>query len=172
MARDGGRRARIDQPRDVRPGVSLPRMDSEAFGRMSERVARFLGTWRFIGYMTLFIAAWLCWNVFAPSGWQFDPKRLNFTLLTLLLSLQASYAAPLILLAQNRQSDRDRVQYEQDRALSERAVADTEYLAREVAAIRIALGEVATRDYIRGELQRLLDELAPRPAEEETSGTG
>ncbi|MDQ1746011.1 MAG: hypothetical protein QOD07_274 [Frankiaceae bacterium] len=172
MARDGGRRARIDQPRDVRPGVSLPRMDSEAFGRMSERVARFLGTWRFIGYMTLFIAAWLCWNVFAPSGWQFDPKRLNFTLLTLLLSLQASYAAPLILLAQNRQSDRDRVQDEQDRALSERAVADTEYLAREVAAIRIALGEVATRDYIRGELQRLLDELAPRPAEEETSGTG
>jgi uncharacterized membrane protein len=172
MARDGGRRARIDQPRDVRPGLSLPRMDSEAFGRTSERVARFLGTWRFIGYMTLFIAAWLCWNVFAPSGWQFDPKRLNFTLLTLLLSLQASYAAPLILLAQNRQSDRDRVQYEQDRALSERAVADTEYLAREVAAIRIALGEVATRDYIRGELQRLLDELVPRPAEEETSGTG
>ena len=171
MARDHGRR-RIDQPRDVRPGVSLPRMDAEAFGRMSERVARFLGTWRFIGYMTLFIAAWLLWNVFAPKGLQFDPKRLNFTLLTLLLSLQASYAAPLILLAQNRQSDRDRVQYEQDRALSERAVADTEYLAREVAAIRVALGEVATRDYIRGELQRLLDELSPRPAEEEPSGTG
>jgi len=172
VARDAGRRARIDQPRDVRPGVSLPRMDSEAFGRMSERVARFLGTWRFIGYMTLFIAAWLLWNVFAPAGWQFDPKRLNFTLLTLLLSLQASYAAPLILLAQNRQSDRDRVQYEQDRALSERAVADTEYLAREVAAIRVALGEVATRDYIRGELQRLLDELSPRTAEEDPSAGG
>jgi len=172
MARDHGRRARIDQPRDVRPGVSLPRMDSEAFGRMSERVARFLGTWRFIGYMTMFIAAWLLWNVFAPKGLQFDPKRLNFTLLTLLLSLQASYAAPLILLAQNRQSDRDRVQYEQDRALSERAVADTEYLAREVAAIRVALGDVATRDYIRGELQRLLEELSPRSAEEEPTGTG
>ncbi|MDQ1684216.1 MAG: hypothetical protein QOC82_953 [Frankiaceae bacterium] len=172
MARDHGRRARIDQPRDVRPGLSLPRMDAEAFGRTSERVARFLGTWRFIGYMSLFIAAWLLWNVFAPKGLQFDPKRLNFTLLTLLLSLQASYAAPLILLAQNRQSDRDRVQYEEDRALSERAVADTEYLAREVAAIRIALGEVATRDYIRGELQRLLEELAPRPADEESSGTG
>jgi len=110
--------------------------------------------------------------VFAPKGLQFDPKRLNFTLLTLLLSLQASYAAPLILLAQNRQSDRDRVQYEQDRALSERAVADTEYLAREVAAIRVALGDVATRDYIRGELQRLLDELAPRSADEEPTGTG
>lgn len=172
MARDHGRRARIDQPRDVRPGVSLPRWDPESFGRMSERVARFLGTWRFIGYMTMFIAAWLLWNVFAPKGLQFDPKRLNFTLLTLLLSLQASYAAPLILLAQNRQSDRDRVQYEQDRALSERAVADTEYLAREVAAIRIALGDVATRDYIRGELQRLLDELSPRSAEEDATGTG
>jgi len=172
MARDQGRRARLDQPRDVRPGLSLPRYDPETFGRMSERVARFLGTWRFIGYMTMFIAAWLLWNVFAPSGLQFDPKRLNFTLLTLLLSLQASYAAPLILLAQNRQSDRDRVQYEQDRALSERAVADTEYLAREVAAIRVALGEVATRDYIRGELQRLLDELGARQAEEEPSGTG
>jgi uncharacterized membrane protein len=176
MARDHGRRVvRIDQPRDVRAGVSLPRYDPETFGRLSERVARFLGTWRFIGYMTMFIAGWLLWNVFAPSSLQFDPKRLNFTLLTLLLSLQASYAAPLILLAQNRQSDRDRVQYEQDRALSERAVADTEYLAREVAAIRVALGEVATRDYIRGELQRLLDELAPRPAamaDEEPTGTG
>lgn len=173
MARDPGRRARLDQPRDVRAGLSLPRYDPETFGRLSERVARFLGTWRFIGYMTLFIAGWLLWNVFAPKGLQFDPKRLNFTLLTLLLSLQASYAAPLILLAQNRQSDRDRVQYEQDRALSERAVADTEYLAREVAAIRVALGDVATRDYIRGELQRLLEELTPRTAaEEEPSGTG
>jgi uncharacterized membrane protein len=170
VARDAGRRARIDQPRDVRPGLSLPRYDPDTFGRMSERVARFLGTWRFIGYMTMFIAAWLLWNVFAPKGMQFDPKRLNFTLLTLLLSLQASYAAPLILLAQNRQADRDRVQYEQDRALSERAVADTEYLAREVAAIRVALGDVATRDYIRGELQRLIEELAPRTAEEEQVG--
>ena len=167
MARDHGRRARIDQPRDVRPGVSLPRMDSDAFGRMSERVARFLGTWRFIGYMTMFIAAWLLWNVFAPKGLQFDPKRLNFTLLTLLLSLQASYAAPLILLAQNRQSDRDRVQYEQDRALSVRGVEDGEYLAREVAAIRVALGDVATRDYLRGELQRLIEELGSRPSGDE-----
>ena len=166
MARDAGRR-RIDQPRDVRPGLALPTYDAEAFGRLSERVARFLGTWRFIGYMTLFIALWLLWNVFAPKGLQFDPKRLNFTLLTLLLSLQASYAAPLILLAQNRQADRDRVQYDSDRALSERAVADTEYLAREVAAIRVALGEVATRDYIRGELQRLLEELESRSGDEE-----
>jgi uncharacterized membrane protein len=163
VARDNRRRQpRLDQPRDVGPGIPLPRYDAEAFGRMSERVARFLGTWRFIGYMSLFIAAWLLWNVLAPASLQFDPKRLNFTLLTLLLSLQASYAAPLILLAQNRQTDRDRVQYEQDRARNERSIADTEYLAREVAAIRVAMGEVATRDYLRGELQRLLDELAPR----------
>jgi uncharacterized membrane protein len=162
-------RARLDQPRDVGRGIPLPSYDPEAFGRLSERVARFLGTWRFIGYMTLFIACWLAWNIFAPHHLQFDPKRLNFTLLTLLLSLQASYAAPLILLAQNRQSDRDRVQYENDRALSERAVDDTEYLAREVAAIRVALGEVATRDYIRGELQRVLEELAESRGEEPTT---
>ena len=160
MARERRGRARLDQPRDVRRGISLPTWDSEQFGRMSERVARLLGTWRFIGYMSLFIAAWLVWNLVAPHGLQFDPRNKNFTLLTLLLSLQASYAAPLILLAQNRQSDRDRVQYENDRALSERAVEDTEYLAREIAAIRVALGEVATRDYIRGELQRVMEELA------------
>jgi len=168
VARDGSRQ-RLDQPRDVRPGISLPRYDAETFGRLSERVARFLGTWRFIGYMTLFIVLWLAWNLLAPSSWQFDPRIKNFTLLTLLLSLQASYAAPLILLAANRQADRDRVQYEGDRALNERVVADAEYLAREVAAMRVALGEVATRDYIRGELQRLVEELAPRAADEDNS---
>jgi uncharacterized membrane protein len=161
VAREDGRRARIDQPRDA-PGLAIRLPDQEAFGRLSERFARFLGTWKFIGYMSLFIAAWLLWNLVAPKGLAFDPRNKNFTLLTLLLSLQASYAAPLILLAQNRQSDRDRVQYESDRALSERAVADTEYLAREVAAIRVALGEVATRDYLRSELQRLIEELGPR----------
>ena len=162
MARENRRRVRIDQPRDVRRGIHLPTYDAEAFGRLSERVARFLGTWRFIGYMSLFIAAWILWNIVAPGDLSFDTYANKFTLLTLLLSLQASYAAPLILLAQNRQADRDRVQYESDRALSERSVADTEYLAREVAAIRVALGEVATRDYIRGELQRLLEELSAR----------
>jgi uncharacterized membrane protein len=136
---------------------------------MSERVARFLGTWRFIGYMSFFIAAWLLWNLVAPDSLAFDPRNKNFTLLTLLLSLQASYAAPLILLAQNRQADRDRVQYENDRSLSERVVADTEYLAREIAAIRLALGEVATRDYLRGELQRMGDELGARSGDEDPS---
>jgi uncharacterized membrane protein len=155
------RRTRLDQPQDVRRGLALPSYNADTMGRVSERVARFLGTWRFIGYMSLFIVVWLAWNIFAPVKIEFDKHHTNFTLLTLLLSLQASYAAPLILLAQNRQADRDRVQYEQDRALSERAVDDTEYLAREIAAMRVSLGEVATRDYIRGELQRLLDELQP-----------
>ena len=167
MAREGRARQRLDQPRDVRPGIPMPRYDPDTFGRLSERVARFLGTWRFIGYMSLFIAGWLLWNLVVPHHLQFDPRSKNFTLMTLLLSLQASYAAPLILLAQNRQADRDRVQYEHDRSLNERSIADTEYLAREIAAMRVALGEVATRDYLRGELQRLLEELGPRPAEED-----
>ena len=166
MARERRPRQRLDQPRDVRPGISLPRYDAETFGRLSERVARFLGTWRFIGYMSLAIAIWVLINVATP----WHPDDYPFIFLTLMLSLQASYAAPLILLSQNRQADRDRVQYEQDRARNERSIADTEYLAREVAAIRVALGEVATRDYLRGELQRLLDELSTReePQPEET----
>ena len=167
MAEERRRAARLDQPTEQRRGLSLPSYDPDTWGRLSERFARFLGTWKFIGYMTLFIGAWLVWNNFGPHSMQFDPRAKNFTLLTLLLSLQASYAAPLILLAQNRQADRDRVQFDQDRALSVRAVEDAEYLAREVAAIRVALGEVATRDYLRGELQRLVEELASRPGSDE-----
>jgi uncharacterized membrane protein len=150
---------RLDQPREHRRGLPRPTYDPEMFGRISERVARFLGTWRFIGYMTSIIVAWLLWNVLAPGAFRFDSYP--FIFLTLMLSLQASYAAPLILLAQNRQADRDRVQYEQDRARDERSIADTEYLTREVASLRLAVGEVATRDFVRSELQRLLDELGP-----------
>jgi uncharacterized membrane protein len=152
--------SRLDIPRE--PGrVSLRRQyDPETFGRLSERVARFLGTWRFIGYMTLFVGTWLVWNTLAPREFRFDP--FPFIFLTLMLSLQASYAAPLILLAQNRQADRDRVQYEQDRARAERNIADTEYLTREIASLRIAIGEVATRDYLRSELKALLDDLEDR----------
>jgi uncharacterized membrane protein len=162
MAREARRTPRLDQPKDVRRGIALPRYDPDSMGRVSERVARFLGTWRFIGYMSLFIAIWVIYNVIVPSHLRFDQYSNKFTLLTLLLSLQASYAAPLILLAQNRQADRDRVQYDSDRALSERAVADTEYLAREIASVRVSLGEVATRDFLRGELQRLLEDLDER----------
>ena len=160
MAREDRRVARLDQPRDPRPTVPRPHYDPEAFGRLSERIARFMGTARFLVYMTAFIGAWLSWNNLAPDDLQFDPY--THTFLTLLLSIQASYAAPLILLAQNRQADRDRVQYEQDRAQNERTMADTEYLTREVAALRIALGEVATRDFLRSELRALIEEMDER----------
>ena len=127
---------------------------------MSDQAARFLGTWRFIGYMTAIIIFWLVWNNVAPQTWRYD--EYPFIFLTLILSLQASYAAPLILLSQNRQADRDRVQYEQDRAQTERSIADTEYLTREVAALRMALGDVATRDFLRSELRDMLDQLESR----------
>ena len=108
----------------------------------------------------MFVVVWIGWNTLAPRAAALRP--VPFIFLTLMLSLQASYAAPLILLAQNRQADRDRVQYEQDRSRDERTIADTEYLTREVAALRIALGEVATRDFLRSELRDLLEELDER----------
>ena len=156
--RPAARRPGLDTPLDSRRALRGPVVDSEAFGRWSEAFARFMGTAWFLVGMTVFVGGWLAWNALAPADLQFDPRRLNFTLMTLILSLQASYAAPLILLAQNRQADRDRVTAEQDRDRAERALADTEYLAREVAALRIALGEVATRDFVRSELRALLDE--------------
>jgi uncharacterized membrane protein len=121
-------------------------------GGISEGVARFLGTPAFIFWLTIFCIVWILWNTILPESWRFDSAAHGFTALTLMLSLQASYAAPLILLAQNRQADRDRVSMEQDRATAERNLADTEYLAREIASIRLQLSELATRDYIRAEL--------------------
>ena len=134
----------------------------DAFGRTSERIARFLGTSKFLVYLTVIVIVWLAYNTFAPRAVQFDPRATNYTLLTLILSLQASYAAPLILLAQNRQTDRDRVVGEQDRARDERGLADTEYLTREVASLRISIRDVATRDFVRSELRALLEELDER----------
>ncbi|MER0482478.1 DUF1003 domain-containing protein [Streptomyces sp. Edi2] len=152
-------RVRLDQPRAPRR-TFLPEYDPEAFGRLSEKIARFLGTGRFIVWMTVTIILWVLWNTTAPSGLRFD--QYPFIFLTLALSLQASYAAPLILLAQNRQDDRDRVTHEQDRKQNERSIADTEYLTREIAALRLGLGEVATRDWIRSELQDMLRDLELR----------
>ncbi|HTJ32511.1 MAG TPA: DUF1003 domain-containing protein [Dactylosporangium sp.] len=160
------RRRGLDQPRDSR--ITLPRFDPEAFGQWSEGIARFMGTAKFLVYMTIVILAWIAWNTLTPRSWQFDPY--TFTFLTLVLSLQASYAAPLILLAQNRQADRDRLASEEDRRRAAAQKADTEYLAREIAALRIALGEVATRDFLRSELARVaeeLDEAADRRAKAE-----
>ncbi|MGW5674478.1 DUF1003 domain-containing protein [Streptomyces sp. NPDC003860] len=149
-------RARLDLPQVPRRTV-LPEYDPEAFGRLSERIARFLGTGRFIVWMTAVIIMWVVWNIAAPASLRFDPYP--FIFLTLMLSLQASYAAPLILLAQNRQDQRDRVTHEQDREQNERSIADTEYLTREIASLRMGLGEVATRDWIRSELQDLVRDL-------------
>jgi uncharacterized membrane protein len=162
MAEPRRRRSRLDQPRE--PGrITLPRFDPEAFGKWSEAIARFMGTARFLVYMTFVIVIWVAWNALAPKGWRFDPY--TFTFLTLVLSLQASYAAPLILLAQNRQADRDRVAMEEDRRRAAMQKADTEYLSREIAALRIAVGEVATRDFLRSELSRLIEELDERANE-------
>ncbi|MER7984373.1 DUF1003 domain-containing protein [Streptomyces noursei] len=152
-------RVRLDQPRVPRRTL-FPEYDPEAFGRMSEKIARFLGTGRFIVWMTVTIILWIGWNVTVPGSLRFD--NYPFIFLTLALSLQASYAAPLILLAQNRQDNRDRVTHEQDRKQNERSIADTEYLTREIAALRMGLGEVATRDWIRSELEELLRELELR----------
>jgi uncharacterized membrane protein len=155
MARNERRGPRLDQP--LERGRSLrPTVDSETAGRVSERVARFLGSWRFLGYMTFVVFGWLLWNIVAPEDLRVD--AFPFLFLTLVLSLQASYAAPLILLAQNRQADRDRVQFQEDRDRTERLLADSDYLTREIASLRLALGEVVTRDYLRGEIRDLLEE--------------
>src|SRR5918998_695192 len=155
---------RLDLPRG--PRRLTPRMDPDAFARFSERIARFLGTGRFLAAQTVVVIVWITINLVAVSL-RWDPYP--FILLNLAFSTQAAYAAPLILLAQNRQDDRDRVSLDEDRSRAERTKADTEYLARELAALRIALGEVATRDYLRGELDRIADRLdvlaAPRTAD-------
>ncbi|WP_035745276.1 DUF1003 domain-containing protein [Haematomicrobium sanguinis] len=150
----------LDTPRAARTRW-VPRLspNPDAFGSATEKFARFMGTPQFLVWMTIFCMVWLLWNTVAPENWRFDSAALGFTALTLMLSLQASYAAPLLLLAQNRQDDRDRVSVEQDRQRAERNLLDTEYLTREIAELRIALREVATRDYVRSELRSLLEEL-------------
>ena len=164
MAERAPRRPRLDQPIGQRSAIPRPHYDPDAFGRLSERIARFLGTSRFLVYLTSFVAVWITWNLIVTGALRFDSYSNKFTLLTLILSLQASYAAPLILLAQNRQADRDRVQYEQDRNRAERNIADTDYLTRELASLRMAVGDVATRDFLRSELRQLLDDLEERRA--------
>lgn len=160
---------RLDQPREAyRPLFRAPTYNPETFGRASERFARFMGTATFLVYMTGFIILWIVWNTVVPTDLRFDPYA--FIFLTLMLSMQASYAAPLILLSQSRQADRDRVALEQDRARDERNLADTEYLTREVASLRIALRDVATRDFVRSELRSMLDEMEQRGMKLKTHG--
>ena len=154
------RQSGLDTPRESRRSLR-PNYDPEVIGKVSERFARFLGTARFLVYMTVFVLSWVIWNVVAPRDLRFDDYP--FIFLTLVLSLQASYAAPLILLAQNRQADRDRISLNEDRAQNARSIADTEYLTRELASLRIALGDVATRDFIRNELEDLVKDLRTKP---------
>ena len=165
------RRSELSQPRPrSRFDVSY---DAEAFGRFSESIARYLGTGRFLVYQTIVIVLWLAFNILPPEPWQFDPWNRGLVLLTLVLSLQASYAAPLILLAQNRQERRDRLADEYDRNVGERTQADTEFLAREIASVRLSLADVVTGEELTDQLEVLtksierladrLDNLAPEP---------
>lgn len=155
------RKHRQDNITQVQPefGPNGVIQNNERFGRWSEAIARNMGTPWFLLVLTFFTAFWLIWNTTVPEQLRFDSAALGFTALTLILSLQASYAAPLILLAQNRQDDRDRVQIIQDRQRAERNLADTEFLAREVVALRLMIKEMPDRDFIRNELRSLLNEL-------------
>lgn len=149
----------LEFPREARRTLK-PAYDPDAFGRWSEKFARFLGTARFLVYMTGFVLTWVIWNSIAPSNLTFD--NYPFIFLTLLLSLQASYAAPLILLAQNRQTDRDRVQGNKDRDREERTMADTEYLTRELASLKTAISEVTTRDFLHNEISDAIDKIVKK----------
>ncbi|MGB3486116.1 MAG: DUF1003 domain-containing protein [Mycobacterium sp.] len=163
-----GSRGRLDTPRTSRNFA--PHFDIEAVGRVSESIARFLGTGRYLAIQTVLVIVWVMLNMGA-FAWQWDPYP--FILLNLAFSTQAAYAAPLILLAQNRQENRDRVSLEEDRRRAEQTKADTEFLARELAALRLAVGEVATRDYMRREIEELRELLeALQPPKSSSKGDG
>jgi uncharacterized membrane protein len=158
-------RGRLDTPlTSRRPSLNF---DPEAVGRFSESIARFLGTGRYLVVQTIIVIVWVLLNLFALRL-QWDPYP--FILLNLAFSTQAAYAAPLILLAQNRQENRDRVALDEDRRRAAQTKADTEYLARELAALRLAVGEVATRDYLRRELDELREMLTELQQPQTTQG--
>ena len=159
MARSNRHDESFDSPKGFSALNPRPSRSRDRFGRFTETIARGMGTPWFLLGLTIFAVVWMLFNTFAPEPWRFDSFAIGFTALTLILSLQASYAAPMILLAQNRQDDRDRVQFEQDRQRAERNLADTEYLAREVVALRLAMKDMATKDFIKAELRALLEEL-------------
>jgi uncharacterized membrane protein len=163
---DGSEGPRLDQPKALRPRPSLrPKVDAEKFGQASENLARYFGTAQYLVIQTAIVIVWILLNALVVTKTvHWDPYP--FILLNLAFSTQAAYAAPLILLAQNRQADRDKVQYEQDRARDEQSVANTEYLLREVASLRLAVNDVATRDFVRSELQALFKELEQARLEE------
>jgi uncharacterized membrane protein len=153
-----GRGEDLTRPRKDRRGLGI-HYDTDAFGQFSEAIARFLGTARYLVFQTVLIAFWIGYNLFIPASWRFDPYGRGLVLLTLVLSLQASYAAPLILLAQNRQERRDRSQSATDRRVAERTQADTEFLARELTSVRLTLGDMVTTEDIDDRLQKLTEAL-------------
>ncbi len=157
----------LDTPFIPRRGLRAS-YDAERFGEIAERIARFIGTARFLVYMTAFVLSWVIWNLVGPASLRID--EYPFIFLTLLLSLQASYAAPLILLAQNRQADRDRVSFQEDRVRDERTQADAEFLTREIASLRAQVQGVATKDFVHGEIQELLEELLAQLKKDQRSG--
>ena len=163
MAREHSQ-PRLDQPRGRRQVSLKPSFDPDAFGRVSETIARFFGTARYLIIQTAIVIVWIALNIMViTKAIRWDPYP--FILLNLAFSTQAAYAAPLILLAQNRQAERDKVQVAEDRTREELSIATMDYLTREMASLRMAVGEVATRDYVRGELQALLKELEERARE-------
>lgn len=158
MARRRDPAERLSTPAAGDPRRLAPSFSPDVFGRFAEGVARYLGTAKFLIIQTIVIILWIAWNeVFEP----FD--QYPYILLTLALSMQASYAAPLILLAQNRQEDRDREALERDRDEARRTQQDTEYLARELASIRIALADVVTAEDLERSIERVIEATgAPR----------
>jgi uncharacterized membrane protein len=161
---------RLYTPRTSR-GISL-RLDPDTVGQSTEAIARFFGTGRYLLIQTLIVIVWIAFNLVAVEQ-RFDPYP--FILLNLAFSTQAAYAAPLILLAQNRQENRDRVSLDADRRRAAETKADTEYLARELAALRLAIGEVVTREYLRDELEELrslLTDLHPETPDQDAARAG
>ena len=147
-----------DLTRPARGSVIGIHFDPDAFGRFSEAIARFLGTGRFLAGQTVAVAVWIAFNVVAVARWRWDPYP--FILLNLAFSTQAAYAAPLILLAQNRQDERDRDQAEQDREVNARTQAEAEFLARELASVRLTLADVATIEELNDAVETLTEAMA------------
>ena len=145
------------------------RISGDAFGNFAEAFARFMGTARFLAYMTAFVVIWIVLNLVGLFGLRWDPYP--FILLNLFFSTQASYAAPLILLAQNRQEARDRVALDEDRRQAAQTRADMDFLAREIASLRMSVGDLATRDYLRAELRTELRAILVELDEPPTHGT-
>lgn len=161
-------RLEIDTPVVVRR-KKLFDFDGDRVGEVAEGIARFLGTGKYLAYQTIIVIVWIALNI-GGMWWNWDPYP--FILLNLAFSTQAAYAAPLILLAQNRQEDRDRASVAEDRRRAAETKADTEFLAREIAGVRAAVGEAVTRDYLRRELDDLTNVLERIEARLYEEGSG